>query len=126
MQSNLGIVCSSTYTTVSTDSVSGQRRPRSACAYAPMHRLIWARVVRKLYKVSKLALCIMIYILADCGEPIEPENGAVSTNGGTTIGHIAQYGCDDGYELSGPSTRICKPDGAWSDSEPTCDPICKL
>ena len=26
--------CSSTYITVSTDSVSGQRRPRSACAYA--------------------------------------------------------------------------------------------
>ena len=34
VQSNLGIFCSSTYTTVSTDSVSGQRRPRSACAYA--------------------------------------------------------------------------------------------
>ena len=34
VQSNLGIFCMSTYTTVSTDSVSGQRRPRSACAYA--------------------------------------------------------------------------------------------
>ena len=34
MPSNLGIICSSTYTTVSTDSVSVQRRPRSACAFA--------------------------------------------------------------------------------------------
>ena len=29
----LAFFCPSTYTTVSTDSVSGQRRPRSACAY---------------------------------------------------------------------------------------------
>ena len=32
VQSDLGILCSSTYTTVSIDSVSRQRRPRSACA----------------------------------------------------------------------------------------------
>ena len=31
--SNLGIFCLSEHTTVSIDSVSGQRRPRSACAY---------------------------------------------------------------------------------------------
>ena len=34
VQSDAGIFCSSTYTTVSIDSVSGQRRPRSACANA--------------------------------------------------------------------------------------------
>ena len=34
MQSHQGILCSSTYTTVSIDSVSGQRRPWSACAIA--------------------------------------------------------------------------------------------
>ena len=34
VQSNLGIFHSSTYTTVPTNSVSGQWRPRSACAYA--------------------------------------------------------------------------------------------
>ena len=33
LQSNQGIFCLSIYTTVSTDSVSGQQRPRSACAY---------------------------------------------------------------------------------------------
>ena len=31
---NQHVLCSSTYTTVSIDSVSGQRRPRSACANA--------------------------------------------------------------------------------------------
>ena len=34
VQSDLGILCSSTYTTVAIDSVSGKRRPRSACANA--------------------------------------------------------------------------------------------
>ena len=34
VQSDLNILCSSTYTTVCIDSVSGQRRPRSACANA--------------------------------------------------------------------------------------------
>ena len=33
VQCNLGIFCLLTYTTVSTDSESGQQRPRSACAY---------------------------------------------------------------------------------------------
>ena len=34
MQSDLEILCSLTYTTVTIDSISGQRRPRSACATA--------------------------------------------------------------------------------------------
>ena len=33
MQSNMDTFCSSTNTTVSTDSVRGQQRPRSACTY---------------------------------------------------------------------------------------------
>ena len=45
MQCNLGIFCSSTYTTVSTDSVSRQRRPRSACLTTFYKRqLLWRPV----------------------------------------------------------------------------------
>ena len=33
MQFDLSIICSWTYTTVSTDSVHGQQRPRSACTF---------------------------------------------------------------------------------------------
>ena len=54
VQSNLDIqvFCSLTYTSVSTDSVSGQRRHRSACAYAQ------SSVVHKLPEGPFCALCI--------------------------------------------------------------------
>ena len=48
MQSDLDVLCSSTFTTVSTDFASGQRRPRSAC------------IDRKLHKDTFPALCIIL------------------------------------------------------------------
>ena len=47
VQYNLCIFSSSTYTIVSTDSVCGQQRPRSACAYAQADQ---GCIVRKLLK----------------------------------------------------------------------------
>ena len=59
LQSDLAIPSSSTYPTISIDSVSGQRRPRSACV---KRRLIRACVVRKLHKSPVLALRINMLI----------------------------------------------------------------
>ena len=48
LQSNVGIFCSSIYTIVSTDFVSGQREGPDQTVL--MHRLIWGYVVHKLQK----------------------------------------------------------------------------
>ena len=37
-----------------------------------------------------------------------------------TLGSIATYMCDDGYVLTGNSTRTCQADGTWSGDSPTC------
>ena len=49
MQSDLGILCLLTYTTVSIDSVSGKRRPRSASACVKAQGDLGLRI-RKLHK----------------------------------------------------------------------------
>ena len=68
------------------------------------------------------AQCISV----DCGDPPGTSNGFVSTDGGTTEGHIATYDCKDGYEVSHPSIRVCqKSSGTWSGTIPSCEPICK-
>ena len=38
----------------------------------------------------------------------------------TTFGSVANYSCDNGYELVGPSTRMCQANGSWSDTAPSC------
>ncbi len=43
---------------------------------------------------------------------------------GTTLGNIATYTCNSGYELStgGGTFEIkCLPSGEWSDDAPDCD-----
>ena len=62
----------------------------------------------------------------DCGDPPGTSNGFVSTDGGTTEGHVATYDCKDGFEVSHPSVRVCqKSSGTWSGTTPSCEPICK-
>lgn len=40
---------------------------------------------------------------------------------GTLVGSQAAYSCNEGLVLNGNRTRICRADGRWSGSEPTCD-----
>ena len=53
------------------------------------------------------------------GVILDPENGQVSV-GEITFSSIATYTCDDGFVLTGTSTRTCRDDGTWSDESPTC------
>ena len=39
------------------------------------------------------------------------------------LGSLAEYQCDEGYELSGPSIRTCSEDFSWRGDEPTCGRI---
>ena len=60
-------------------------------------------------------------VLKDCG-PIEaPPNGSVSFPDGTTVGAIATFTCEIGYELLGEAIMQCLDNGTWSDSAPTCE-----
>ena len=56
----------------------------------------------------------------DCGGLGDPDNGQVVTSGGTILGSVAIYICNDGFNLDGSSMRTCQPDGTWSGNEPTC------
>ena len=61
------------------------------------------------------------FILAvQCPPLSDPENGAVSITG-TGVGDTATYTCNNGYEISGSDTRICRLNGEWSGSPPTCE-----
>src|SRR5204863_239891 len=48
-----------------------------------------------------------------------PANGGVSSTSGST-GDTRTYACNTGYTLSGSSSTTCQPNGAWSNSAPTC------
>lgn len=41
----------------------------------------------------------------------------VSSN---TVGSIAQYICNSGFDLVGDSTRVCLDSGEWSNEQPEC------
>ena len=55
----------------------------------------------------------------DCGDLRTVVNGIVESVA-TTFGSVANYSCDNGYELIGPSARICQADGSWSDRDSQC------
>ena len=50
-----------------------------------------------------------------------PTNGVVSH--GMDVGDLADYSCNDGFELIGEDMRTCQTDGTWSGSAPTCQLI---
>ena len=49
-----------------------------------------------------------------------PINGFVETDN-RSVEAEARYSCSKGFTLNGPQTRICQPNGAWSEDEPTCE-----
>lgn len=66
--------------------------------------------------------CMASYLLlaaVDCGSLPNPPNGLVVAPV-TTFGNSASYSCNLGFILVGDETRLCRSDGRWSGSEPTC------
>ena len=47
-------------------------------------------------------------------------NGQVDTTTDRFDGSIANYSCDTGFNLHGPSSRTCQENGTWSNLPPTC------
>ncbi|XP_078598028.1 sushi, von Willebrand factor type A, EGF and pentraxin domain-containing protein 1-like [Branchiostoma floridae x Branchiostoma japonicum] len=56
-----------------------------------------------------------------CPTLTSPTNGAVS--GSNSLGDVATFTCDSGYNLVGGSTRTCQTDLSWSGSSPTCTAV---
>ena len=55
----------------------------------------------------------------DCGKLNEPRNGKIENPDDTKHGDILKFSCDDGYDLTGDTTRECS-DGVWQGSQPSC------
>ena len=53
--------------------------------------------------------------------PVDPADGSVYTTG-NGVGARATYACNTGFILNGPYARTCDVYGAWTGSQPTCDP----
>ena len=59
---------------------------------------------------------------SDCGNITTPSNGNF-TYTGTVYGDTVNYTCNIGYILQGNSTRECNASGAWTNTDPTCEPV---
>ncbi len=57
--------------------------------------------------------------VSQCPSLNSPLNGRVTTSS-RAIGDTAAYSCNNGYALTGSSTRTCQSGGVWSGNEPTC------
>ena len=61
-----------------------------------------------------------LYTAIDCEQPATPIHGRVTVSSLTT-GYVANYQCDDGYNLVGHRERTCiTSTGQWTHSNPTC------
>lgn len=60
--------------------------------------------------------------IVDCGPLDDIADGAVRLFG-TEYGSKAEFTCNEGFKLTGTSTRTCDADGQWSDESPRCEEI---
>uniref|UniRef100_T1HTS7 Sushi domain-containing protein n=1 Tax=Rhodnius prolixus TaxID=13249 RepID=T1HTS7_RHOPR len=61
--------------------------------------------------------------MADCRFPGAPAHSTIEfTNTSLIAGTVASYSCERGFELLGPSRRICSSGGVWTpEGIPFCD-----
>ena len=56
----------------------------------------------------------------DC-DVVSLVNGNATSNS-TLPGSMAEYTCDNGYFIKGPTSRVCQSDSMWSGLQPQCFP----
>ncbi|XP_053397599.1 sushi, von Willebrand factor type A, EGF and pentraxin domain-containing protein 1-like [Mercenaria mercenaria] len=63
--------------------------------------------------------------VTQCSSPQWPEDGSITCDLGDIYGSECTYICDEGYDVSLPSTTVCDEDGTWSygNQPPSCTPI---
>ena len=71
-------------------------------------------------------LCILPFIVINCGLLPLPSEGQVAYTPGVVTGletglnAVASYSCNEGYSLVGDMIRTCQANGEWDGAEPTC------
>lgn len=69
-------------------------------------------------------MCIILYIVVDCGQPDPADPNGKLTVDATTFGSTATYSCNYGYYIhvvrGGAETIMCLASGEWSDTAPAC------
>ena len=60
------------------------------------------------------------YLVVRCEEEAPVRNGDVHYSNGLFYDSTASYICDEGFELIGASSRVCRDTGAWSETAPQC------
>ena len=70
--------------------------------------------------------CIIVFLTGfaavTCPLLPVPVSGTIDLTD-TTVGSVASYSCDDGYDLVGDMMRVCQSDGMWSGDDPQCIPV---
>ena len=60
-----------------------------------------------------------LILVRECGD-LELQHGQVTLES-YTVGSLAAFSCDDGYQLRGPSpVLLCQVNGEWAPEAPTC------
>ena len=59
------------------------------------------------------------FTVANC-PALSITNGVV-THPTMTLGAVATYSCDTGFQLTGNSNRTCQADSTWTATDPTCE-----
>lgn len=70
----------------------------------------------------EINLLSLIYLAYGCGYPGSPSHSIVTyTPENIRPGTVASYECEAGFELLGPSRRLCSLNGTWT---PAATPFC--
>ena len=68
---------------------------------------------------SLLYNCYSHCPFSECPSLGDVPDGSVTVSGFRT-GDTAVYSCDEGFDLDGESTRVCRSDSTWSGEHPVC------
>ena len=71
-------------------------------------------------------MCITIFHTVLCPALLIPSNGQIeydmdAVDGGYPVYTQAEFLCDHGYRINGPSSRVCQNSKTWNMHTPTCN-----
>ena len=95
-----------------------ERANRTALAGQAAYRCAYVSSYKKTVRFNQLNFCFEL-VAVDCGQPVQPENGAiVLTN--TTFGSVVKFSCSLGHYLQGNEFDRCEASKQWSSNSTKC------
>ena len=67
---------------------------------------------------------MFLLLVVSCGSLSSPTNGSVTITE-VTFGALANFTCDEGFNLIGSSSRQCQANGNWSGNDTSCESMLK-